>query len=56
MPLLFRGFELETELTVQAIEKGFRVAEVEIPFRARAEGGQSKLPDAAGRASASSAW
>ena len=24
VPLLFRGFELETELTVQAVEKGFR--------------------------------
>jgi glycosyltransferase involved in cell wall biosynthesis len=43
VPLLFRGFELETELTVQAVEKGFRLAEVEIPFRARAEGSSSKL-------------
>jgi glycosyltransferase involved in cell wall biosynthesis len=43
VPLLFRGFELETELTVQAVEKGFRTAEVDIPFRARAEGSASKL-------------
>jgi glycosyltransferase involved in cell wall biosynthesis len=43
VPLLFRGFELETELTVQAVEKGFRLAEVSVPFRERAEGSTSKL-------------
>ncbi|HEY3349496.1 MAG TPA: glycosyltransferase family 2 protein [Thermoanaerobaculia bacterium] len=43
VPILFRGFELETELTIQAVEKGFRVAEAPIPFRERAEGTSSKL-------------
>jgi glycosyltransferase involved in cell wall biosynthesis len=43
VPLLFRGFELETELTVQAVEKGFQLSEVAIPFRERAEGSASKL-------------
>jgi glycosyltransferase involved in cell wall biosynthesis len=43
VPLMFRGFELETELTVQAVDKQFRLAEVAIPFRARAEGSSSKL-------------
>lgn len=43
VPLLFRGFELETELTVQAVEKGFRLAEVDVPFRERALGSSSKL-------------
>lgn len=43
VPVLFRGFELETELTVQAVEKGFRLKEVAIPFRERAEGSSSKL-------------
>ena len=43
VPLLFRGFELETELTVQAVEKGFRLAEVVVPFRERAFGSASKL-------------
>jgi glycosyltransferase involved in cell wall biosynthesis len=43
VPLLFRGFELETELTVQAVEKGFRLAGVDVPFRERAEGSSSKL-------------
>jgi glycosyltransferase involved in cell wall biosynthesis len=41
VPLLFRGFELETELTVQAVEKGFRLTEVAVPFRERAEGSSS---------------
>ena len=43
VPILFRGFELETELTVQGVEKGFHLAEVEIPFRERAAGSDSKL-------------
>lgn len=43
VPVLFRGFELETELTVQAVEKGFRFAEIPVPFRERAFGSQSKL-------------
>jgi glycosyltransferase involved in cell wall biosynthesis len=43
VPLLFRGFELETELTVQAVDKEFRLAEVEVPFGARATGSASKL-------------
>lgn len=43
VPILFRGFELETELTIQAVEKGFRVAEAAVPFRERSEGTASKL-------------
>jgi len=43
VPILFRGFELETELTVQAVEKSFRLAEVPVPFQARAAGSASKL-------------
>ena len=43
VPLLYTGFELEAELTVQAIEKGFRLADVEVPFRARVGGSASKL-------------
>ncbi len=43
VPILYRGFELETELTIQAVEKGFRVAETPVPFRERAEGTASKL-------------
>jgi glycosyltransferase involved in cell wall biosynthesis len=43
VPILFRGFELETELTVQGVEKGFRLSELAVPFRERAEGSSSKL-------------
>jgi glycosyltransferase involved in cell wall biosynthesis len=43
VPVLSRGFELEIELTIQAVDKGFAQAEVPIPFRTRAEGSASKL-------------
>jgi glycosyltransferase involved in cell wall biosynthesis len=43
VPLLHDGFELEMELTVQAVDKGFRSEEVPVPFRARWEGTHSKL-------------
>jgi len=43
VPIHSRGFELEMELTIQAIDKGFTMAEVEIPFRERAQGSLSKL-------------
>lgn len=43
VPVLFRGFELETELTVQAVDKGFRLAEADVPFGPRAQGTSSKL-------------
>lgn len=43
VPVLSRGFELEIELTIQAIDKGFAMKEVPVPFRSRAEGSKSKL-------------
>jgi len=43
VPILSRGFELEIELTIQAIDKGFRVRDVPTPFRERAKGSFSKL-------------
>lgn len=43
VPVHSRGFELEMELTIQAIDKGFRMSEVEVPFRDRAKGSASKL-------------
>jgi glycosyltransferase involved in cell wall biosynthesis len=42
-PLMSRGFEIETELTIHALELGLPVAEVETPYYARAEGSVSKL-------------
>jgi glycosyltransferase involved in cell wall biosynthesis len=43
VPVLSRGFELEIELTIQAVDKGFAQAEVPVPFRSRAHGSASKL-------------
>ncbi|MDR0533004.1 MAG: glycosyltransferase family 2 protein [Verrucomicrobiales bacterium] len=43
VPVLARGFELEMELTIQAIDKGFSREEINIPFRQREEGTVSKL-------------
>lgn len=43
VPVLSRGFELELELTVQSIDKAFRVSEITIPFTKRTEGGVPKL-------------
>ena len=43
VPILSRGFELEIELTIQAVDKGFAQAEVPVPFRGRTQGSASKL-------------
>jgi glycosyltransferase involved in cell wall biosynthesis len=42
-PVLSRGFEIETELTVHALELELAVDEVQTPYYARAEGTESKL-------------
>ncbi len=42
-PLLSSGFEIETELTVHALELGLAVAEIDTPYYARLEGSSSKL-------------
>src|SRR5207248_8537252 len=42
-PVLSGGFEIETELTIHALELGLPVAEVRTPYYARAEGSASKL-------------
>ena len=42
-PVLSGGFEIETELTVHALELGLPVAEVKTPYFARPEGSTSKL-------------
>lgn len=43
VPVLSRGFELEIELTIQAVDKGFSLHEIQVPFRTRADGTASKL-------------
>lgn len=42
-PAMSAGFEIETELTVHALELGMPVAEVETPYSERAAGTESKL-------------
>jgi glycosyltransferase involved in cell wall biosynthesis len=42
-PMLSDGFEIETELTVHALELALPVAELETPYYARPEGSFSKL-------------
>jgi glycosyltransferase involved in cell wall biosynthesis len=42
-PVVAGGFEIETELTIHAIEMSMPVAEVSVPFRERPAGSVSKL-------------
>ena len=43
MPVLSRGFEIETEMTAYALAHDMRVLEVPVPYEARQEGSFSKL-------------
>jgi glycosyltransferase involved in cell wall biosynthesis len=42
-PALSRRFEIETELTVHALDLGLRIREIDAPYGARADGSASKL-------------
>ena len=42
-PVLSRGFEIETEMSIHAIEKNLSVSNVVIEYRDRPEGSESKL-------------
>jgi glycosyltransferase involved in cell wall biosynthesis len=43
VPLHSKGFEIETDLTLQSVSKGLSVKEIPVPYRARPEGSHSKL-------------
>jgi len=43
IPITSRGFEIETELTLQALSKGFVIKELPINYRSRPEGSESKI-------------
>lgn len=43
VPVVSRGFEVETQMTLQALYYGFVIVEVPVPYRKRPEGSQSKL-------------
>ena len=42
-PVVSNGFEVETEMTVHALDKGFRIMQVPFEYRERPEGSVSKL-------------
>lgn len=43
LPVLSPGFEIETELSIHAVDKRWRIAQVPIDYRDRPEGSESKL-------------
>lgn len=43
VPVLTTGFEIETEITLQALEEGLHIVEVPVRYRSRPEGSESKL-------------
>lgn len=43
LPLFVTGFEVETELTIKALQRGYRIAEVPVALRPRPEGSHSKI-------------
>ncbi len=43
VPLHSTGFQIEVEMTLQALSKGYRVSEVDVPYGVRPEGSTSKL-------------
>ena len=42
-PVLSKGFEIETEMTIHAVDKNFKLVEVPVTYRDRPEGSVSKL-------------
>ena len=42
-PVLSKGFEIETEMTIHALDKNFYIEEVPISYKDREEGSESKL-------------
>lgn len=42
-PVLSKGFEIETEMTIHAVDKNFLVVEVPVNYRDRPQGSESKL-------------
>jgi hypothetical protein len=43
LPLISRGFEIETELTIKALERGYRVVELPVNLSGRPQGSYSKI-------------
>ncbi len=43
LPVMSQGFEIETEITVKCIERGYRIIEVPVNLSQRPEGSESKI-------------
>lgn len=43
LPVLSPGFQIETELSIHAVDKSWRIKEIPIDYRDRPEGSESKL-------------
>jgi len=43
MPVMSKGFEIETEMTIFALDRNFRIKQIPIEYRDRPEGSESKL-------------
>ena len=42
-PIISKGFELETEMTIHSLDKNYKVLEITVPYRDRIENSESKL-------------
>lgn len=42
-PVLSKGFEIETEMTIHAVDKNYKIVEIPVMYRDRPEGSVSKL-------------
>jgi len=42
-PVLSKGFEIETEMTIHAVDKNYKLVEVPVNYKDRPEGSESKL-------------
>lgn len=42
-PVLSKGFEIETEMTIHAVDKNFKIVEIPVKYRDRPKGSVSKL-------------
>ena len=42
-PVLSKGFEIETEMTIHAVDKNYKLVEIPVNYRDRPEGSVSKL-------------
>lgn len=43
MPVMSEGFQIETEMSIHALDKKFRLKEIPIEYRDRPDGSESKL-------------